>query len=198
MIWAYVFLFLASFAMAALDFPKWSFIPVILAFFTWIVLTRIYPLVWEKDAEKVKRHLEKSRLPYYRFIFELLFENVDKAENSLAKIKQKAVKDMAKVMLWTKQQKYEEAKSVLSTMKNNDFKYYYGAVIAQKQENQQEYDEYKSRLKDAAYLTWLEAEEHAIAGHKDVAFAIVNEQIRTLKGLKLLSAIHYKETLLER
>jgi hypothetical protein len=198
MIWAYVFLFLASFVMAAFDLPKWCFVLVILAFFTWIILTRIYPLAWEKNAEKTKKFLQKSRHPYYRFIYELLYENEEKAENSLAKMKQKAVKDMAKVMLRTKQEKYEEAKSTLSGMKNNDFTFYYAAVIAQKQGNSQEYAASKSQIKDAAYLTWLEAEEKALAGKKEEALAIVENQIKTLRGLKLLTAIHYRDELLER
>ncbi|MDR7073253.1 hypothetical protein [Fictibacillus barbaricus] len=198
MIWAYVFLFLASFVMAAFELPKWCFILVILAFFIWIILTRIYPLAWEKNAEKTKKFLKKSRHPYYRFIYELLYQDEEKAENSLAEIKQNAVKEMAKVMLWTKQEKYEEAKSTLSGMKNDDFKHYYTAVIAQKQGNLQEYAASKSQLNDAAYLTWLEAEEKALAGKKEEALGIVEDQMKTLRGLKLLTAIHYKDELMGR
>ncbi|MGW6382980.1 hypothetical protein [Peribacillus butanolivorans] len=80
-------------------------------------------------------------------------------------------------------------------MKDNKDKSYYGAVISLHEGNQNSYNSYKEQIKDTVYLSWLEAEELVLEGNKNEAIAILDEQIKHLRGLKLLSAVHYRDSM---
>ncbi|MGE6376985.1 hypothetical protein [Peribacillus muralis] len=197
MIWAFVILFLAAFTMGLIGAPSWG--PFILMFLFLAYLSRYYyyHVLFGKNADTIKHYLRKSKIPYYRFIYDLLYENEAEAEKTMNRIKQKTAKNHANIMLLTKQEKYKEAKALLSKMKANNFKFYYGAVISLHEGNQHAYNAYKEQIKDNVYLSWLDAEEYVLEGNTNEAIEIVDKQIKHLRGLKLLSAIHYRDSMIQ-
>lgn len=99
----------------------------------------------------------------------------------------------------TRQNKYSEAKVLLPQLKENAYKWYYSALIAAYEGDQNQYEQDKSRIMDKTLLTFLTIEEMFKQGKKAEALTTaVEEQINKLKGLKLLTIVHYKEELLKR
>ncbi|MED1862523.1 hypothetical protein P4V41_03460 [Fictibacillus nanhaiensis] len=196
MIWiAYLILFFISLTLAVLEAPTWMFVTLLFLFVAGFFLALFYPLMWQKDAEKVKRYLLKSKQPYHRFLYAFLYEEESEAEARLAKIKQVQARKFAEIMLFTQQERWVEVKQLLQNMKKSELTLYYSAIVAMEEDRQAEYEEYKNQLKDPDYVTWLTAEEHRRNGNVNGALAIIDKQISTLGGLKLLSALHYKNKL---
>ncbi|WP_285765945.1 hypothetical protein [Peribacillus sp. SI8-4] len=195
MIWAFIMLFSAAFLMGVSGAPSWVSLILLFVFFVYLFMIYYYQVLFGKNAEKIKHYLRKSKIPNFHFVYQLLYGNETEAEKTRNRIKQKISKNHATVMLLTKQEKYKEAKELLAKMKDNEFKFYYGAVIALHEGNQNAYYFYKKQIKDTVHLSWLKAEEYVIEGNKNEAMEIVNEQIKHLRGLKLLSAVHYRDSM---
>jgi hypothetical protein len=152
-------------------------------------------LLWQEDAEKVKRYLLKSKQPYHRFLYAFLYEEESEAEMRLPKIKQTQARKYAEIMLFTQQERWEDVKELLQTMKKSDLTLYYSAIVAMEEGRQKDYEQHKNKLKDHHYVTWLTVEELRRKGNESEALSILEEQINTLGGLKLLSALHYRDKL---
>ncbi|AXN40685.1 hypothetical protein CN689_25865 [Peribacillus butanolivorans] len=195
MIWAFIIFFLATFAMGVIGAPQCGLFVLLFLFLAYLFIFYYYPVLFGKNADKIKQYLRKSKISNYHFIYQLLYSNEAEAEKTLNRIKQKTARNHANVMLLTKQKKYKEAKAHLSKMKDNKDKSYYGAVISLHEGNQNSYNSYKEQIKDTVYLSWLEAEELVLEGYKNEAIAILDEQIKHLRGLKLLSAVHYRDSM---
>ncbi|WP_340373587.1 hypothetical protein [Peribacillus sp. FSL E2-0218] len=195
MIWAFIILFLAAFTMGLIGAPSWGLFILMFLFLAYLFRFYYYHVLFGKNAEKIKHYVSKSKIPHYRFIYQLLYGNEAEAEKTLNRIKQKTAKNQANVMLLTKQEKYKEAKELLSKMKDNKVKFYYGAVISLHEGNQHAYNSYKEQIKDNVYLSWLKAEEYVLEGNTNEAIEIVDKQIKHLRGLKLLSAVHYRDSM---
>ncbi|MGD6961040.1 hypothetical protein ACQCVB_02455 [Fictibacillus phosphorivorans] len=197
MIWIlYLIFFILSLTLSILGASTWMFITLLLFFVAGSFLTLLYPLMWQKDAEQVKKYLLKSKQPYHRFLYAFLYEQESEAETKLTKIKQAQARKYAEIMLFTQQERWADVKELLQTMKKSDLTLYYSAIVAMEEDRQDEYENYKKQLKDRDYVTWLTVEEHRRNGNRDEAFAILDKHISTLGGLKLLSALHYKKKLL--
>ncbi|WP_137790862.1 hypothetical protein [Bacillus sp. E(2018)] len=196
MIWIlYLMLFILSFTLSVLGAQTWMFVTLLILFVTGSVLSLFYPLLWQKDAEKVKRYLLKSKQPYHRFLYAFLYEEESEAEKRLTKIKQNQARKYAEVMLFTQQERWADVKELLQSMKKSNLTHYYAAIVAMEEGRQKEYEQHKIQLKDPHYVTWLTVEELRRNGNKNEALTILEKQIKTLGGLKLLSALHYKDKL---
>ncbi|MBN3554122.1 hypothetical protein JYA63_07605 [Fictibacillus nanhaiensis] len=196
MIWIlYLILFVLSFTLSVLGAPTWMFILLLILFVAASFLTLLYPLMWQKDAEKVKRYLLKSKQPYHRFLHAFLYEEESEAEARLTKIRQDQARKYAEIMLFTQQERWNDAKPLLKNMKKSDLTLYYSAIVAMEEGRLANYEKHKTQLKDPHYVTWLTVEELRRNGNKNEALTILEKQISTLGGLKLLSALHYKNKL---
>ncbi|MQR94693.1 hypothetical protein [Fictibacillus phosphorivorans] len=196
MIWIiYLILFILSFTLSVLGAQTWVFVTLLVLFVAGTFLALLYPLIWQKDAEKVKRYLLKSKQPYHRFLYAFLYEEEREAETRLTKIKQAQAKKYAEIMLYTQQERWDDAKELLKNMKKSDLTLYYSAIVAMEEGRQADYEQHKNQLKDPHYVTWLTVEELRRKGNKNEALTILENQINTLGGLKLLSALHYKNKL---
>ncbi|MFD9628748.1 hypothetical protein [Peribacillus muralis] len=192
MIWAFIILFLAAVAIGAIGAPPWGLFILLFLFLVYLFMFYYYQVLYGKNVDKIKNYLRKSKIPFYRFTYQLLYSNEAETEKTLKRIKQKTAKNQACVMLFTKQKRYREAKVLLSEMKDNKFKCYYGAVISLLEGNQDSYTFYKEQIKDPVYVSWLKAEELVLERNKNVAIEMLDEQIKHLRGLNLLSAVHYR------
>ncbi|MBD7964810.1 hypothetical protein [Fictibacillus norfolkensis] len=196
MIWIlYLILFILSFTLSVLGAQTWMFVTLLILFVASSSLALFYPLLWQKDAEKVKRYLLKSKQSYHRFLYAFLYEEESEAEMRLTKIKQTQARKYAEIMLFTQQERWEDVKGLLQTMKKSNLTHYYAAIVAMEEGRQKDYEQHKNQLKDPHYVTWLTVEELRRNGNKSEALSILEEQINTLGGLKLLSALHYKDKL---
>ncbi|MBH0169220.1 hypothetical protein [Fictibacillus sp. 18YEL24] len=196
MIWIlYLTLFILSFTLSVLGAQTWMFITLLILFVASSFLALLYPLLWQKDAEKVKRYLLKSKQPYHRFLHAFLYEKEREAEMRLTKIKQVQSRKYAEILLFTQQERWADVKAHLQTMKKSNLTHYYAAIVAMEEGRQKDYEQHKNQQKDPHYVTWLTVEELRRNGDKNEALTILEKQIKTLGGLKLLSALHYKDKL---
>lgn len=148
-----------------------------------------YPVLFERDVDKIMNFLRKSKQAHYRFIYHFFNGDAEEAEKALFRIRSNQMKVISYLMLLSKQKRYNEVKKLLYQMKDNVYKWYYGAAIALQLGDHSTYEHYKARVKDPVYRTWLEAEEKVREGKKEKALNLLDEQIPKLRCLKLLPAI---------
>lgn len=198
MVWLYVGLFIASFMLRVLGLPSWTQILLFVLFSVGIFYKLLYPLFFGRNASVIMEYLKKSRNPHYQFVYHFFAGNLDQAEKKIQKVKSKQLKIMDQVLLSTKKMEYSEAKSFLSDLKESDYKWYYRAVIAAAEGDEEEYETNKSKLKDSTFLSFLQIEEMFKSGNKKEALALVEHEVKRLRGVKLLTVTHYQEELLAR
>jgi pentatricopeptide repeat protein len=192
-----VIIFIFSLIMGFLDAPLWItylvMVPIVFVF-----LLYQSPLLFGKDVSKMMIFLQKSKKPYYQFLYYLFEDDDVEAEKTLQRIRPERFKIMSKVTLLTKQKRYNDAKNLLDQMKDDGFKWYNLAGIAINEGDYDTYNQYKGRIKNQVQRTWLEIEEKTNKGKKAEAIALLDEQISNLKGYKLLAATHYRKELSKR
>jgi pentatricopeptide repeat protein len=192
-----VIIFIFSLIMGFLDAPLWiTYLVMVPILFVFLLYQS--PLIFGKDVSKMMIFLQKSKKPYYQFLYYLFEDDDVEAEKTLQRIRPERFKIMSKVTLLTKQKQYNEAKDLLNQMKDDGFKWYNLAGIAINEGDYDTFDQYKGRIKNQVQRTWLEIEEKANKGKKAEAIALLDEQISNLTGYKLLAATHYRKELSNR
>lgn len=193
----YLGLFVIAFLMGMLDVsPFLTFLAV--ALYIIVSIPYIMPLLWSKDTGRMFAYLKKSRNPYYRFLYSFLKGDLDAAGRIAGKMRAGRVKDMALAMLLLKRKQFDEARSLLTNFKDGTFKFYYLAVSSLEEGDEAGYSTYRGKVTDKDYQIWLEIEQHANKGRFSEALSMLDMQISNLRGIKLLSAVHYKDELLKR
>ncbi|RDU35730.1 hypothetical protein DRW41_16440 [Neobacillus piezotolerans] len=197
MVFWYLGLFMIAFLMGMLDVPSFfTFLAV--ALYIILSVPYIMPILWSKDPERMYAYLKKSRNLFYRFLYFYLKEDIESANQIAGKMRPGKLKDMALVMLDLKQKRYGEARKILTNIKDGVFKHYYLAVISLEEGDESGYAAHREKVTDRDYRTWLEIEELAKRGKFSEALSLVDTQISILRGIKLLSAIHYRNELVNR
>ncbi|WP_409270104.1 hypothetical protein V1499_11715 [Neobacillus sp. SCS-31] len=197
MVFWYLGLFILAFTLGMLDLPPFvTFLAITL--YIIVSIPYIMPLLWSKDTKRMFLYLQKSRNPYYRFLYYLLNGEVDSAGQIANKMRAGYIKDMALAMLFLKEKQFGEARDLLLKMKEGTFKHYYLAVISLEEGDVTGYNNHRSKVADKDYRTWLEVEEHAIMGNYSEALSLLEAHISKLRGIKLLSATYYRDELLKR
>jgi hypothetical protein len=179
--------------MGILNVSQWVVIMTLIGFTILSLWLAFYPILFEKDEKKIMKFLEKSKQAHYQFLYHFFNDDIQKAEASLQRIRSKRMQQASHLLLYTKKKQYAEAKALLPEMKDDDAKWYYSAVIAYEEQDNSRYGEYKGRIRDQDYITWLEVEENIRQNQKAEALAMLDEQLLKLKGLKRLSAVHYRK-----
>ncbi|KAB2332282.1 hypothetical protein F7731_17070 [Cytobacillus depressus] len=197
-IWLYILLFFIALLMGFVGAPQWIVNIVFILFVFVILYILFYPILFEKDLKKIMRFLRKSKQSHYQFIYHMFNGDMQVAEKSIERIRSKQLKNIDKIMLLVKQERFTDAKALLPQLRNSVYKWYYSAAIALEEKDEEAYKKFKSHLKDPIYISWLEMEEKVRLGRKDEALAMLDEQMATLRGLKLLSAAQYQKELEER
>lgn len=193
MLWLYVALFITALIMGILNVSQWVVIVTLIGFTILSLWLAFYPILFEKDEKKIMKFLEKSKQAHYQFLYHFFNDDIQKAEASLQRIRSKRMQQASHLLLFTKTKQYGKVQALLPEMKDDDVKWYYSAIIAYEEQDNSGYEEYKGKIQDQDYVTWLEVVENVQQGRKAEALAMLDEQLLKLKGLKRLSAVYYRK-----
>ena len=193
LILAYFILFILSFILSSLGAPTWSLVLLFILFALSHLIKQFYPILFEKNVNKILAFLQKSKHKQYQFTYHFMQGEIDEAEKTLKQIKPQSLQTISAIMLLAKQKQYNEAKNLLPNLKDNEFKWYYGAMLSLKLKELEPYKDYKARVKNPINRSWLEMEELLSDGKKSEVLVLLDRQIETLRGLKLLSAHAYRQ-----
>ncbi|RHW42036.1 hypothetical protein D1B31_05180 [Neobacillus notoginsengisoli] len=192
----YIALFFIALILGLLDVsPAFTFL--VIAVYIILSIPYVIPIIWSRDTEKMMNYLKKSRNAYYKFLYQFLNGDEEEAEKIAQGMREGRMKDMALVMLHIHQKKHREAKLILKKMKDGLFKNYYLAAVLFEEGDMDGYDLYKKKVTDADYRKWLEIEEAVRKGNRTEGLKMLDEQIARLRGMKLLSAVHYRNEFLK-
>lgn len=193
MVWLFALLIFMSFIMGLLNAPSWIMFIVFILFIAAVMYMTLYPALYEKNIDKIMNYLKKSKNEHNQFLFHLYRGNLVEAEKAIKTIKNEQLQHYAKMALLINQNSLTEAKNYLPKLMDNEFKSYYSAVLALEDDDFATFEENLANIKDPLHRSFLTIEKLMHSGEKQEAFALLEEQIRKLRGLKLLSAVHYKK-----
>ncbi len=193
MIRSYIVLFILAFILSLLNAPTWSFILLFFIFVLYYLNMQFYPLLLEKDVNKILDFLKTSRNKQHQFTYHFMQGNTYEAEQLLKQIKPKSLRDISTIMLLAKQKQYNEAKVLFSKLKENEYKWYYGAIISLNLGELDVFEKYKARIKNPVNISWIDMEQLLSEGKKAEVLSLLDKQLPRLRGLKLLSAYTYKK-----
>ncbi|MBT2685046.1 hypothetical protein [Bacillus sp. ISL-37] len=198
MFWFFIVIFFADLFLGLMQAPVWLFILVNLVFLLVFMLKSFYPVLFEKDPDKIMTFMKKSKQPQFQFYYYFFNDELEEAEDRLHKIKSPFYQKLNHVNLLVKREQYDEAEEMARGLKDNMYKWYSLAGIAIEQGDRESYRNYKEKVRNPFYRRLLELEEMVHDGKKEMVLAELENMIPNLKGLKLLSVIQYKQDLLKR
>ena len=194
MIWFFIVIFFADLILGFMQAPVWAVIVVNLIIIGIYMYKSFYPVLFEKNPEKIMDYLKNSKHPHFQFYYYFFNDQLEDAENILPKIKSPNYRQLNEVNLLIKREQYEEAKEQANSLKK--YKWYSLAGIAIEQGERESYKVYKEKEKDPFYRKLLELEERVQEGKKEKVLAEIDNMIPELRGLKLLSITQYKKDLI--
>ncbi|WP_226678226.1 hypothetical protein [Mesobacillus jeotgali] len=198
MFWFFIGIFFADLLLGFMQAPVWLFILVNLVFLMAFMSKSFYPVLFEKDPDKIMTFMRKSKQPQFQFYYHFFNDELEEAEDKLPKIKSPFYQKLNHVNLLIKRKQYDEAEELASGLKDNMYKWYSLAGIALEQDDRESYRNYKEKVRNPFYQRLLELEEMVHDGKKEMVLAELENMIPALRGLKLLSVIQYKQDLLRR
>lgn len=198
MTWLFVFLLISSFLLGLFNAPTWMIFIVFILFIGGVMYLTLFPILYEKNIDKILKFLQKSKNAHNQFLFHLYHGNVEKAAKAAKEIKSDQLQYYAKLALLNHQNKINEGKVYLSNLKNGEYKSYYSAAIALEEAKLEEYQENLAKVKDPLNRSFLHIEEKIRSGETQQALNTLDSHIKKLRGLKLLSAIQYKKEIEQR
>ncbi|WLR54537.1 hypothetical protein LC048_19235 [Mesobacillus subterraneus] len=198
MFWFFIGIFFADLVLGFMQAPLWQFILVNLVFIAAFMLKGFYPVLFEKDPDKIMTFMKKSKHPQFQFYYYFFQDQLEEAEDKLHKIKSPFYQKLNHVNLLIKRRQFDEAEEMARGLKDNMYKWYTLAGVAIEQGHRASFGEYKEKVRNPFYRRLLELEEMVHDGDKDKVLAELEDMIPNLRGVKLLSVIQYKQDLLRR
>lgn len=200
MVWFFIGIFLADLFLGFMQAPVWLFILVNLVFIAVFMLKNIYPVLFEKNPEKIMDFMKKSKYPQLQFYYYLFNDELEEAEDRLNKIKSPFYQRLNHVNLLVKRKQYDEAEEMARGLRDNMYKWYSLAGIALEQGDRESFGKYKEKVRNPFYRRLLELDEmvHDGDGKKEKVLVELENMIPDLRGTKLLSVIQYRKDLLKR
>ena len=198
MVWFFIGIFLADLLLGFMQAPVGAFIVVNLLFIVIFMIRSFYPILFEKNPEKVMKYLENSKHPHFQFFYYFFNDQLDEAENTLHQIKSPNYKRLNHVNLLVKKKQFEQAEEMAKGMKDNVYKWYTLSGIAIEQGELESYATYKEKVRNPFYRKLLEMEKRVHDGNVEEVIIELEEMIPNLRGSKLLSVIQYKQDLLKK
>lgn len=198
MVWFFIGIFLADLVLGFMQAPVWAFIVVNVIFIGVYMFKSFYPVLFEKNPEKVMSYLKNSKHPHFQFAYYFFNDELEEAENKLHQIKSPNYKRLNHVNLLAKRKQFAEAEEMAKGLKDNVYKWYTLAGIAIEQGDRELYQTCKEKVRDPFYRKLMEMEELVQDGEKEKAISELDHMIPGLRGSKLLSVIHYRQELLKR
>ncbi|MBT2639835.1 hypothetical protein [Bacillus sp. ISL-39] len=198
MLWFFIGIFLADLLLGFLQAPVWLFILVNLVFIVVFMLKSFYPVLFEKNPEKIMDFMKKSKHPQFQFYYYFFNDELEEAEDKLQKMKSPFQQKLNHVNLLVKRKQYDLAEEMAKGLKDNMYKWYSLAGIAIEQGDRESYRKYKEKVRNPFYRRLLELDELVHDGKKEKVLNELEDMIPNLRGAKLLSVIQYKQDLLRR
>lgn len=198
MVWFFIGIFFADLLLGFMQAPVWLFILVNLVFILVFMLKSFYPVLFEKDPEKIMDFMKKSKHPQFQFYYYFFNDELEEAEDKLHKIKSPFQQKLNHVNLLVKRKQYDEAEEMARGLKDHMYKWYTLAGIAIEQGNLDAYRMYKEKVRNPFHRRLLELDELVHDGKKEKVLDELENMIPTLRGSQLLSVIQYKQDLLKR
>jgi hypothetical protein len=198
MFWFFIVIFFADLLLGLMQAPLWLFILVNLVFLLAFMLKSFYPVLFEKNPDKIMTFMKKSKQPQFQFYYYFFNDELEDAEDRLHKIKSPFYQKLNHVNLLVKREQYDEAEEMARGLKDNMYKWYSLAGIAIEQGDRESYRNYKEKVRNPFYRRLLELEDMVHGGKKEMVLAELENMIPNLRGLKLLTVIQYKQDLLKR
>lgn len=198
MFWFFIGIFFADLLLGFMEAPLWLFILVNVVYITVFMLKSFYPVLFEKDPEKVMSFMKKSKQPQFQFYYHLFNDEFEEAEEKLDKMKSPFQQQLNTVNLLVKRKQYDEAEEMARRLKDHMLKWYSLAGIVLEQGDRESYQKYIEKVRNPFYRRLLELDEMVHDGKKEEVIAELDNLIPTLRGAKLLSVIQYKQDLLRR
>lgn len=196
MVWFFVVIFFVNLLLGFMQASIWAVIVVNLIIMGISMYKSFYPVLFEKDPEKIMEFLKNSKHPHFQFYYYFFNDQLDEAENKLHQIKSPDYKNLNEVNLLIKRKQFDEAKEKAHSVKK--YKWYTLAGIAIEQGDRESFKEYKEKVTEPFYRKLLEMEEQVQDGKKEKVISEIENLFPNLRGLKLLSVIQYKKDLLSR
>ncbi len=198
MFWFFIVIFFVNLILGLMQAQVWLVILVNSVIFLVSMYKSFYPVLFEKDPEKIMIFLKKSKQPQFQFYYYFFNNELEEAEEKLYKIKSPFYQKLNHVNLLVKRERFEEAEEMARGLKDNMYKWYSLAGIAIEQGDRESYRNYKEKVKNPFYQRLLEIDEMVHDGKKEEVLAELENMIPGLRGLKLLSVIQYKQDLLKK
>lgn len=186
-------LVIISFIMGLVGAPAGVMFIVFILFIAAVMYMTLYPALYEKNIQKIMNFLKKSKNEHNQFLFHLYNGNLKEADKAIKTIKNEQLQYYAKLALLINQNKIAEAKEYLEKLRDDEFKYYYTAALALEENDFSTYEENIVNIKDPLHKTFLTIEKKIRTGQKQEGLAMLDQQLKKLRGLKLLSAVQYKK-----
>jgi hypothetical protein len=198
MVWFFIAIFLADLLLGFMHAPVWAFILVNLVFLLISMFKSFYPVLFEKDPEKILNFMKNSKHPHFQFFYYFFIDELEEAEDRLHKIKSPFYQRLSHVNLLVKRKQFDEAEQLASGLKDGMYKWYSLAGIAMEQGDRESYRKYKEKVRNPFHRRLLEMDEMVHDGQKEKVLAELESMIPNLRGSKLLGVIQYKQDLLRR
>ncbi|WP_079504908.1 hypothetical protein [Mesobacillus jeotgali] len=198
MVLFFILIFLADLLLGFMQAPVWAFILVNLIFLLLFMLKSFYPVVFEKDPEKIMNFMKNSKHPHFQFFYYFFNDRLEEAENKLNQIKSPFYRRLNEVNLLVKRKQFSEAEELARGLKDSMYKWYSLAGIAMEQGDRESYQKYKEKVRNPFYRRLLEMDEMVHDGKKEEVLAELDHMIPNLRGSKLLSVIQYKQDISKR
>ncbi|WP_213371755.1 tetratricopeptide repeat protein [Mesobacillus boroniphilus] len=198
MVWFFIGIFAADLLLGFMQAPVWAFIVVNLIFIGVYMFKSFYPVLFEKNPEKVLNYLKNSKHPHFPFFYYFFNDQLEEAEQKLSQIKSPNYQRLNHVNLLVKRKQYDEAEELAQGLKDNVYKWYSLAGIAIERGDLKSYKIYREKVRNPFYRKLLEMEEMVQDGEKEKVISELENLIPDLRGSKLLSVIEYKQELLKR
>jgi hypothetical protein len=198
MVWFFIAIFLADLLLGFMQAPVWAFILVNLILLLLFMFKSFYPVVFEKDPEKIMNFMKNSKHPHFQFFYYFFNDQLEEAENKLHQIKSPFYRRLNEVNLLVKRKQFDEAEEMARGLKDNMYKWYALAGIAMEQGDRESYRTYKEKVRTPFYRRLLEMDEMVHDGTKEMVLAELDDMIPNLRGSKLLSVIQFKQDILKR
>lgn len=198
MVWFFIGLFLADLILGFMQAPVLLFVLVNLIFILLFMYKSFYPVVFEKDPEKIMNFMKNSKHPHFQFYYYFFNDRLEEAEDKMHQIKSPFYKKLNHVNLLVKRKRYVEAEEMAKGLKDNMYKWYSLAGIAIEQGDRENYRKYKDKVRNPFHRRLLEMDEMVHDGEKETVLAELDDMIPRLRGSKLLSVIQYKKDLVNR
>lgn len=166
MVWFFIAIFLADFLLGFMHAPVWAFILVNLIVLLLFMFKSFYPVVFEKDQEKVMNFMKNSKHPHFQFFYYFFNDQLEEAESKMRQIKSPFYKKLNHVNLLVKRKQFDEAEEIATGLKDNMYKWYSLAGISIEQGDRESYRKYKEKVRSPFHRRLLEMDEMVHDGKK--------------------------------